>query len=228
MARLARVVAVGEPHHLTQRGNNRQTTFLDDHDRRTYCRLLAEHAKQVGIRVLGYCLMTNHVHLMAIPERADSFARGLGRAHYRYARAFHERWGGSGHLWQNRFFSCPLDRDHLWTALRYVDLNPLRAGLVEEATAYEWSSARAHVERQDPLGLLDCSSWGELCRRQDWREMLGPTRLEEGEAMAALRQATLRGRPLGSEGFVKRLEGMFARKLDGKHTGRPKKAAAAA
>ena len=83
MARFARVVAVGEPHHLTQRGNNRQTTFFDDHDRLTYCRLLAEHAKQAGIRVLGYCLMTNHVHLVAIPERADSLARGQGRAHYR-------------------------------------------------------------------------------------------------------------------------------------------------
>jgi REP-associated tyrosine transposase len=228
MARLARVVAVGEPHHLTQRGNNRQTTFLDDHDRRTYCQLLAEHAKRAGIRVLGYCLMTNHVHLVAIPERADSFARGLGRAHYLYTRALHERWGGSGHLWQNRFFSCPLDRDHLWTALRYVDLNPLRAGLVEEATAYEWSSARSHAERQDPLGLLDGGLWGELCGRQDWREMLGPTRMEEADAVAALRQATMTGRPLGGESFVKRLEGMFARKLKPKRTGRPKKATAAA
>ena len=134
MARLARVVAVGEPHHLTQRGNNRQQTFFDDHDRQTYCRLLGEQAQRAGIQVLGYCLMTNHVHLVAVPERADSFARGLGRAHYLYARALHERRGGSGHLWQNRFFSCPLDRDHLWTALRYVDLNPVRAGLVEEAT----------------------------------------------------------------------------------------------
>ena len=138
----------------------------------------AEHSKRAGIQVLGYCLMTNHVHLVAIPERADSFARGLGRAHYLYTRWLHERWGGNGHLWQNRFFSCPLDRDHLWTALRYVDLNPLRAGLVGEAAAYEWSSARAHVERQDPLGLLDGGLWGELCGRQDWREMLGPTRLE--------------------------------------------------
>jgi putative transposase len=228
MARLARVVAVGEPHHLTQRGNNRQQTFFDDHDRQTYCRLLGEEARRAGVQLLGYCLMTNHVHLVAVPKRASSFARGLGRAHYLYARYLHERWGGSGHLWQNRFFSCPLDREHLWVALRYVDLNPVRAGLVAEASEYGWSSGRAHVERQDPLGLLDSGLWGELCQREDWREMLGPTRREEAEAMVSLRRATLAGRPMGGESFVKRLEGMFARKLDGKHTGRPKKAMGAA
>jgi putative transposase len=228
MARRSRVVAVGEPHHLTQRGNNRQQTFFDDHDRQTYCRLLGEHARRAGIRLLGYCLMSNHVHLVAVPERANSFAHGLGRAHYLYARYLHERWGGSGHLWQNRFFSCPLDREHLWVALRYVDLNPVRAGLVAEATDYGWSSAGPHAEGQDLRGIIDGDLWNVLCWREDWREVLGPTRREEGEALAALRGATLTGRPLGSESFVKRLEGMFARKLDGKHTGRPKKAAGAA
>jgi putative transposase len=227
MARLARVVAVGEPHHLTQRGNNRQATFFDDHDRRAYCRLLATHGARHGIRVLGYCLMTNHVHLVAVPEQADSFARGLGRAHYHYTRALHERWGGNGHLWQNRFFSCPLDREHLWTALRYVDLNAVRAGLVEDALEYEWSSARGHVEGRDPLGLLDRELWEEACGREDWREVLGWTRDEEAAEAAALRRATRTGRPLGSARFVKRLEAVFGRKLDGKRTGRPKKKARA-
>ena len=228
MARLARVVAVGEPHHLTQRGNNRQATFFDDRDRQTYCALLREQARRAGIRVLGHCLMTNHVHLVAVPERTDAFARGLGRAHYLYTRYLHERRGGSGHLWQNRFFSCPLDREHLWVALRYVERNPVRAGLVEEAAAYGWSSAREHVERQDARRLLDWHLWDELGRPDDWNEVLGPTRGEEGEVMAALRRATLTGRPLGSESFVKRLERRFARNLDAKRTGRPKKAAAAA
>ncbi len=95
MARLARVVAVGVPHHLTQRGNNRQPTFFHDDDRLNYCRLLALQCAREGVRLLGYCLMTNHVHFVAIPERPDSFARGLGRTHYLYTRAVHERWGGS-------------------------------------------------------------------------------------------------------------------------------------
>ena len=98
LARLARVVAVGVPHHLTERGNNRQPTFFDDDGRLTYCRLLALQCAREGVRLLGYCLMTNHVHFLAIPERPDSFARGLGRTHYLDTRAMHERWGGSGHL----------------------------------------------------------------------------------------------------------------------------------
>ena len=121
-----------------------------------------------------------------------------------------------------------MDREHLWVALRYVDLNPVRAGLVAEATDYGWSSAGPHAQGQDPRGLVDWDLWSELGGREDWREVLGPTRLEENAAMAALRQATLTGRPLGSESFVKRLEGMFARKLDPKRTGRPKKAMATA
>ena len=175
------------------------------------------------MRLLGYCLMTNHVHLVAVPERPAAFAEALGRLHGEYARRLHERWGGHGHLWQNRFYSCPLDRDHLWTALRYVDLNPVRTGMVENATEYEWSSARAHVEDSDPPGLLDSDLWKEVNRGQDWRDALARTRDEEAAEMAALRHATRTGRPLGSERFVQRLEGMSGRKLNGKRTGRPRK-----
>jgi len=228
MARLARVVAVGVPHHLTQRGNNRQATFIDDEDRLAYCRLLGEQCACEGVRLLGYCLMSNHVHFVAVPERLDSFARGLGRTHYLYARAVHKRWGGSGHLWQNRFFSRPLDRDHLWTALRYVDLNPVRAHLAKEATKYEWSSARAHVEGLDRLGLMDTELWKQVCPRGDWRKVLGRTRDEEAAAMAELRRATASGRPLGGEKFVGQLESTLGRKLRPRATGRPKKAAAGA
>lgn len=223
MARLARVVAVGEPHHLTQRGNNRQQTFFDDHDRNRYCRLLRDQAARAGMRLLGYCLMTNHVHLVAVPEHPAAFAEALGRLHGDYARRLHERRGGHGHLWQNRFYSCPLDRDHLWTALRYVDLNPVRAGLVADATEYEWSSARAHVEGRDAQGLLDLDLWKEVSRGQDWRDALAHSRDDEAAEIAALRHATRTGRPLGSEGFVKRLEATFGRKLNPKRTGRPKK-----
>jgi len=144
-ATLARVVAVDVPHHVTQRGNNRQPGFLDDLDRRSYCKLLAQWSRRCGLRVLGYCFMTNHVHLVVVPERADALARGLGRAHFLYAREFHLHHNTSGHLWQNRFFSTTLDARRLFTALRYVDLNPVRAGIVHQAEAYQWSSAQAHV-----------------------------------------------------------------------------------
>lgn len=147
MPRAARVVADGVPHHITQRGNNRQDVFLVDEDRRFYLETLAEDCRRCGVGVLGYCLMTNHVHLVAVPKRADSFALALRQSHSRYAQQhnpgaiddrspFNRRYGRSGHLWQNRFFSCPLGRDHLLTALFYVDQNPVRAGLVGQAEHY--------------------------------------------------------------------------------------------
>ena len=227
MARLARVVAVGVPQHLTQRGNNRQSTFFDDDDRLAYCRLLDEQCSREGVRLSGYCLMSNHVHLAAIPERPESFARGLGRAHSLYTRALHQRRRRSGQLWQNRFFSCPLDRDHLWIAPRYVDLNPVRAQLVDEATEYEWSSARAHVESRDRLGLPATDLWRQVCPPDDWEKVLGRTRDEEAAETAELRRATVTGRPPAGEAFVERLEKELRRKLNPRRTGRPKKAAAA-
>ncbi len=122
MPRIARVVAVGVPHHVTQRGNNRQQVFFSDLDRRFYTTLLQHQSARHGLRVLGWCLMPNHIHIVGIPEHEHSLAHALGRAHYEYTIYLNRQKIRSGHLWQNRFFSAPLDRDHLHTALRYVDL----------------------------------------------------------------------------------------------------------
>ena len=147
MSRQARVVAEAVPHHVTQRGNNRQDIFLTDDDRRFYIDLLREKCEQFGVSLLGYCLMTNHVHFVAVPRRADSLAKTLGQTHWRYAMRFNRRYRRSGHLWQNRFYSCPLGPSHLLAALAYVDVNPVRAGLVGDAAQYPWSSARARTWR---------------------------------------------------------------------------------
>lgn len=104
MPRAARVVAVGAPHHITQRGNNRQGVFLVDEDRRFYLETLREDSRRYGLRILGYCLMTNHVHLVAVPEGDNTLARAMQRTHSRYAQRFNRLYGRSGHLWQNRFF----------------------------------------------------------------------------------------------------------------------------
>jgi len=136
MPRRPRAVFPGVAHHITQRGNNRQPVFFSDDDRRFYLDLLSHHSTRSGVRVIGYCLMTNHVHLVAVPEREDSFARALRHAHSEYALARNRADGRSGHLWQNRFFSCPLDSSHLMAALRYTDLNPVRAALCLQA--WDW------------------------------------------------------------------------------------------
>ncbi|UCD00360.1 MAG: transposase, partial [Phycisphaerales bacterium] len=129
MPRLARTVAVGFAHHITQRGNNRYDVFFVDDDRRVYLELLKEQADKYGLDLVGYCLMSNHVHLIAIPHAEDALAKAVGRTHFRYAQyinRFHRR---SGHLWQGRFYSCALDKRHFWLAMKYVELNPVRAKL---------------------------------------------------------------------------------------------------
>jgi putative transposase len=119
-----------------------------------YRRLLRDHAKRFELRILSYCLMTNRVYLVAIPEQGDSFAKGLGRIHNDYARWFHLKHGRTGHLCQNRFFSCPLEESHLADTLRYLELNPVRAGLVDTAWEWRWSSASARIAAADPAGFL--------------------------------------------------------------------------
>ena len=210
--RIARVVAVGAPHHVTQRGNNRQKVFFSAADRGIYLSLLGSHCRRWKLTLLGYCLMPNHVHLVAVPEQAQSLAKAVGRTNYEYAVYLNGRRRRSGHVWQNGFYSTSLSRDHLVAALRYVDLNPVRARLVDKAVSYEWSSAVAHVNGKDATGLLDQKAWQELCPLNDWGEVLAAASPDE-KHVERLRQATRTGRPLGSEEFVSALEARLQRTL---------------
>jgi len=128
MARIARVVVPGYWHHITQRGNHQQTVFYSDADREFYLRLLKQNGARYDFQLAGYCLMGNHVHLLGIPHGPHSLARAIGRTHNDYARWLNFRRGETGHVWQNRFYSCALDETHRWLALRYVEWNPVQAG----------------------------------------------------------------------------------------------------
>lgn len=230
MARIARVVIPGVPHHVTQRGNARQRIFYEEAHYRLYLRLLRRRSGEHGLRIWAWCLMPNHVHLIAVPERADSLARALGRIHADFARLINIQRGSCGHLWQARFYSCPLDWGHLWSAMAYVERNPVRAKLCEEAAAYRWSSAAVHC------GLVPAPPWIELgpwqaeygCQR--WREVLARG-LDEEALAERIRSATRSGRPLGSDEFVERMENLAGRPLRAQRRGRradPDRALAAA
>jgi REP element-mobilizing transposase RayT len=143
VGRLARVIAVGVAHHVTQRGNGRRFLLESDVDRRVYLDLLRENLALHKVLLVGYCLMSNHVHLIVIPADAEGLALSMKHTHGRYASYWNVVHNSSGHAWQGRYFSCPLDRPHLWEALRYTELNPVRAQLVTEAHAWAWSSAAA-------------------------------------------------------------------------------------
>ncbi len=149
MARVARVVVPDVPHHVTQRRNRRQDVFFSDADRIEYLRLMAEWCSVSGVGIWACYLMPNHVHLVAVPEREDSLARGIGEAHGRYTRMVNFYKGWKGYLWQGRFASFPMDEPYLLAAARYVELSPVRARLVRRAEDYAWSSAQAHLAGKD-------------------------------------------------------------------------------
>jgi putative transposase len=168
VTRLARVIAVDVPHHVTQRGNARRFILDCDADRMAYLNLLRQNIELHGVGLIGYCLMSNHVHLVVTPHNADGLALALRQAHGRYAIYWNAIHQSSGHAWQGRYYSCPLDRVHLWEALRYTELNPVRAGLAREAEAWIWSSAAAHCGAETRNEILDLKVW-----RENWTAVHG-------------------------------------------------------
>lgn len=223
MARLARIAVVNVPHHVTQRGNARQFILGKDEERTVYLNLLRKYAGLYELPLLGYCLMSNHVHLVVVPHKDNSLALALKQAHGRYATYWNATHRSSGHVWQGRFYSCPLDESHLWMALRYVELNPVRAGLAKAAESWQWSSAATHCggEAGQECVELELGAWTRRWSSESWREYLRAGE-NEGE-LAAIRQCTHTGRPLGDEPFVQSLEQSTRRRLSPQKGGRPKK-----
>lgn len=208
MARIARVIVAGIPHHVTQRGNRRMTTFFRDEDYQAYISLLGEWCKKCGVEIWAYCLMPNHVHLIAVPESEDGLRRGIGEAHRRYSRMINFRENWRGHLWQGRFASFPMDESYLLAAARYVEMNPVRAHLVADAVSWPWSSARAHLAGKDD-DLVKVAPLLEIAG--DWKLFLAGAEAEE--QTNDIRKHERTGRPLGSEGFIEKLESALERTL---------------
>ncbi len=217
MARLARVVVPGMPHLITQRGNRRQTTFFCGEDYLAYRELMAHWCGEHQVQIWAYCLMPNHVHLIAVPKTAEGLCRAIGEAHRRYTRRVNSREDWRGHLWQGRFASFVMDKPYLLAAARYVERNPVRAGLVASPRGYRWSSARAHLKgKDDPLVTVSPL----LAMASNWRQLLsGVVRDEE---LRQFRQHERTGRVLGDEKFQKRLEKKLGRILRRQKPG-PKK-----
>lgn len=165
-------------------------------------------------------MMGNHIHLVAAPGRADSLARALGRTHADYARYWNTRRTSCGHVWQARFYSCPLAEEHVWTVVRYVEMNPVRAGLVDRADCWRWSSALAHLTGRDRSGILDMSVWAAEYDGPGWRRVL-ETSVNDEAWRQRVKEATLTGRPLGSEAFIDRLESALGCELRPRPRGRP-------
>ena len=200
MPRAARIVFPGVPHHITQRGNRRQPVFFTDDDKALYLRLLSKWAQKAGLILWAYCLMDNHVHHVGVPQSETSLAGAIGETHKAYTKIINEREGWRGFLWQGRFSSYPMDVPYLYRAMRYDELNPVRAKIVENAADYRWSSARAHIfEEQNPL--LARNPLGMNGR--EWAAYLKEGMVDAEIEMFRNHGAT--SSPLGDEGFLKRI-----------------------
>jgi len=208
MARLARVVIPGHPHHVTQRGNGRARTFFDDGDYALYRDLLAQHCAAADVEVWAWCLMPNHVHLILVPSDRDGLRRALAAVHRRYAGIVHARRRRTGHFWQGRFGAVAMDEAHLAAALIYVSLNPVRARLVERARDWRWSSTRAHLTGKDD-GVTARAPVKE--QFPNFADLL--VGAADADAFARLRAAESIGRPLGDNRFLARIERLTARRL---------------
>jgi len=209
MARITRVVVPHLPHHVIQRGNRRQQTFFSDEDYQSYIDLMHQWCANYGVGIWGYCLMPNHVHLIAVPAEQGSLCQAIGEAHRRYTRLVNFREGWRGHLWQGRFASYVMQEGYLLACVRYIEMNPVRAGLVDRPTQWRWSSASAHAAQRDDglvavaplLGIVDTK----------WETFLGEG-LSEQE-VDVLRRHERTGRPVGDPAFVEMLEGKLGRRL---------------
>ena len=217
MARIARIVVPRIPHHITQRGNRRQEAFFNEGDYREYISLMAESCNLHGVEIWAYCLMNNHVHLIAVPEKTESLRQAIGEAHRRYTRSINFRQKWRGHLWQERFASFPMNENYLLAAARYVELNPVRAHITNDPVSYSWSSAKCHALGQDDE-LVRVKPLLDLV--PDWKNFLREG-IEEEESQL-IRRHERTGRPLGDESFINKMENTANRVLRKKKPG-PKK-----
>jgi putative transposase len=218
MARLARIVVPGVAHHVTQRGNRREPIFFEPGDQEVYRDLLAEQAARAHVAIWAYCLMPNHVHLVAVPDDEAGLGRAIGEAHRRYTNFINARGRWTGHLFQSRFASVAMDEAHLIAAVRYVSLNPVRARLVARPEDWAWSSARAHLAGKDDA-LVTVKPMRDRFDAGALEALLKPGAQDEA-AFAALRGAETTGRPLGNEDFIKGLERLLGRPVARRAPGR--------
>ena len=218
MPRAARIVVPGAVHHITQHGNNYEDVFFDDEDRETYIETLGEQAEKFALLLHGYCLMPNHVHLLATPKREESLAKALGSTHLLYAQHINRTHERRGHFWQQRFHSCAMDDDYFWAALRYVERNPVRVGTTKKPWSYRWSSAAAHIGQDQANPLLDIPAWEQWSDGVDWKAFLTDDD-DEGDLE---RFRCTDGRPLGSDDFLDELEAKLGRRVRALPRGRPR------
>jgi REP-associated tyrosine transposase len=227
MGRLPRAIDDGLVYHAFNQGNNRGDVFADDADHVAFLQAIADANKRYPFRLFGYCLMTNHFHLLLRPERGQSISRILQSLTVTHTWRYRKRHGTSGHVWQGRFKSPVIQNDaHLLVVLRFIEANPLRAGMAADLADYRWSSFPHHgLGHADPL-VSGFPEWDELGRteaqrRRRWRSKVRGVQ-DEGE-LAAVRTSLRSGRPFGTDDWTGRMAKRLKIDLNPRPRGRPPK-----
>lgn len=222
MPRQARIVIPNIPYHITQRGNRGDKVFYSEEDRRLYLLWLQEYCEKHNIEILAYCLMPNHIHLVAVPATEEGLQRVLRPLHTRYAQRINRKKGWKGHVWQGRYFASALDEAYMWASIRYVERNPVRAKIVRKAERYPWSSAAAHCGLKKDSVLTKKRQWQRQKEQiDDWSAWLA-----EGDntvQLEVMRNHIERGLPCGTGRFIKKMERVVGRQLGYRPQGRPKR-----
>ena len=220
MPRIARAVATGFPHHVIQRGNNREKVFFDKEDREKYLSLLKKYSEKWEAPILAYCLMSNHIHLLARPYREESLSKMMQGITLCYTLHINRKHQKTGRLWESRYHSCIVDKErYLWAVARYIEQNPGRAKIVRSEEDFPYSSAKAHIK-----GVKDEVLGDELFeegQRKNYIKFIRESITEE--EMRRLKCSARTGRPFGSEEFIRKMEKKLERRFVLKSPGRPKK-----
>ncbi|NOQ94893.1 MAG: transposase [Methylophaga sp.] len=219
MPRVARTVFPNIPHHITQRGNRRDDVFFTDDDRQIYLEWLQFYCEKHDVAILAYCLMTNHVHLVLTPHSEAGLQKVLKPLHMRYSQYINKTKNWTGHLWQGRFFSSPLDEAYAWSTIRYVERNPVQAGMIARAEEYQWSSAAAHCGLKEALFLAQLPESLDGITQGEWSAWLALP--EHQDTINIIQRNIEKGLPCGSDDFIAQLESISKRSLRYKPQGRP-------
>jgi len=220
MPRIARIVHAGYPHHIIQRGNNRQSIFWNDQDRRLYLMLLKKYSKLCECKIHAYCLMTNHVHILAVPQHNLSLSKMMQKISLTFTQHINRKYRRTGRLWECRFHSALVDTDaYFLTVCRYIERNPTRAKMVNKPTEYPWSSAKTNTS-QNSDNIIE-PIWNTYVEREEYIRFLNKN--EEKEEIELIAKSTITGKPIGTEKFLTQIEKTLRRKVIVFPRGRPRK-----
>ncbi|MDP2940609.1 MAG: transposase [Candidatus Omnitrophota bacterium] len=221
MPRIARIVGVGYPHHIIQRGNNRQQIFFDNTDKQFYLDLLQKYSQECGCKINAFCLMDNHVHILAIPNKKDSLAKTMQKLSLRYTQYINKKYNRTGRLWECRFHSCLVDKDeYLWSVCRYIESNPLRSKLVSKVDDYKWSSAKTNVSLKGGFSFVE-PIWKSYVDRDEYIKFLN--KQDDEQEIERIRKATYSGKPLGKKIFLEEISEKLSVVISNRDRGRPTK-----